>query len=182
MLSQLDARLFFAMYAAQGGAWTPLALFCTAIGSGWVMFGVLPLALVARGRRFGIWLSVAVVTSAVLVYALKVTVGRHRPCVTLDGVHALCAMPSDASFPSGHAGGTFTVLAFLLSAIHARPPTWLSPVGRTVLSVVLVTLALGVAWSRIYLGVHFPSDVTFGAVLGASVGAGCARVWLRHSP
>ena len=180
MLSELDARIFHALYAARGGAWTPLALFFSAIGSGWVMFAVLPLAIVARWRRFGLWLSLAVVSSATLVYVLKLTVGRHRPCVSLDGVQALCPTPGDPSFPSGHAGGTFTVLAFVLVALHSHRWTWLSTAGRALLSVVLVALALGVAWSRIYLGVHFPSDVTVGAVLGASIGAASARLWLRR--
>src|SRR5439155_16066121 len=93
--------------------------------------------------------------------ALKGAIPRARP-----HVHALVSRPHTHSFPSGHATTSFacaTVLAFLLPR----------------LSVPLFVLAAAVAWSRVYVGVHFPLDVIAGAALGAAIGVTVIRVLPR---
>ena len=65
--------------------------------------------------------------------------------------------------------GTFFLISF---AVGAFPPV--------VVSSVLLLLALGVALSRIALGVHFPGDVTAGAIIGATSGAIGANLYLRR--
>lgn len=167
LLADLDARVFYALYGGDDGKLTLVALVLSAIGSGWVMFGLIPLYRVRRLRPFTVSLAVSLVSSAAAVYLLKLAFKRTRPCLALPGVHSLCPMPTDASFPSGHACGAFTVAAFLLVAGAAE---W-APFGRASLRIGLVGVALGIAWSRIYLGVHFPTDVATGALLGASIGA-----------
>jgi undecaprenyl-diphosphatase len=85
--------------------------------------------------------------------ALKVAVGERRPRLP----HPLVAVPRSAAFPSGHATAAFacaTVLAAL--APRAAP--------------VFVVLAAAIAYSRLYVGVHWPLDVVAGAVLGVATG------------
>lgn len=169
-LAGLDARIFFAIYAAGGGALTRFAEVLSALGNGWIMLGLIPLSALPRYRRFALTLTLTLAASAGLVALLKVAVGRTRPCALLPGVTALCATPTDPSFPSGHACGSFTLVAFVVLAMNTGEPRR-SPVTRGLMAATLVTLAIAIAWSRVYLGVHFPSDVTAGALLGASCGA-----------
>jgi membrane-associated phospholipid phosphatase len=177
----VDARLFLVVYAAGSGAFTGVALALSAIGSGWAMLGLAPLLAVARWRRCALFLTAALVTSATLVFSLKQLFGRLRPCASLAGVHALCAMPTDPSFPSGHACGSFTVAAFVVLALFAgQAPAERRSLVRILVAVLVTGLATAIAWSRIYLGVHFPGDVTAGALLGISSGA--LAGWLYRQP
>jgi undecaprenyl-diphosphatase len=180
----LDARLFLDVYAAAGGAFAEVARGLSAIGSGWTMLGLIPLLAVPRWRRCALFLTVSLLTSATLVFSLKQAFGRPRPCASLPGVHALCVMPTDPSFPSGHACGSFTVAAFVVVALFAGDTARRGSFPRVLVAVlvaVLVTaLATAIAWSRVYLGVHFPGDVTGGALLGAASGA--LSGWLYRHP
>jgi undecaprenyl-diphosphatase len=66
-------------------------------------------------------------------------------------------MPSSQSFPSGHTASAF---AFASAVSNTMPP----------LSFPLTLVAAGVGYSRVHTGVHFPADVLFGSVLGATCG------------
>jgi undecaprenyl-diphosphatase len=80
-------------------------------------------------------------------------VARPRPFVAdADPAPLLLGVVSD-SFPSGHAATSFAGAAVLMRYLAGR---WL----------VLFGLAAAVAWSRVYVGVHYPSDVAGGALLG----------------
>lgn len=89
---------------------------------------------------------------------LKVKLVRERPFIGLIGIE--CAMPplDRYSFPSGH---TLHAVTFTAMAIHHVP----------MLAIVLVPFALLVAASRVVLGLHYPTDVLAGAVLGAGIAA-----------
>lgn len=118
---------------------------------------LLPLALLAwwrwRGQRSASFVALALVGAAGLAHLAKLFAARPRP----DLFPPLVPMPEDWSFPSAHAAQvTAFALAWLL-----RPGA--SP-GRTEIAV-LVAVATLVFVSRLYLQVHFPSDVAAGAVL-----------------
>ncbi|MGH3000137.1 MAG: phosphatase PAP2 family protein, partial [Gaiellaceae bacterium] len=81
--------------------------------------------------------------------ALKAAVGSHRP----HGYDPLVAVPHSASFPSGHAATSFAC-ATVLSALAPRAAPG------------FVALAAAIAYSRLYVGVHWPLDVVAGAALG----------------
>ncbi len=95
----------------------------------------------------------AVAATYALNTALKFVVRRRRP--ELDGLEPLVATPTKLSFPSAHASTAFAgALAYSRLGV-ARGP--------------LYALACALALSRLYLGVHYPSDVLAGAALGSAV-------------
>jgi membrane-associated phospholipid phosphatase len=177
-VTDLDARILRYFYAAGAGGLTTLALALSAIGSGWLLIGLIPLIQLPRFRRFASWLGGAVGATALLVVLLKAIIGRLRPCYALADVHARCSPPTDPSFPSGHACGIFTFAAFVLFVMYTSRE--IEGRVRLALTPLLVGLAVGVAWSRVYLGVHFPGDVAAGALLGAW--GGTLAGWLYRRP
>jgi undecaprenyl-diphosphatase len=165
---------------SQGG-WLALMCALTVIGSGWGALTILPLFVSPRTRAFAVSLTATLAASAVVVFVLKAIVRRPRPYLVVPGVHALVfEAPTDFSFPSGHASGSFTFAMFVAVVLvaHARrSPT--KRKRRIVLSFVALVAALGVALSRCALGVHFPGDVLAG-VLGSAAGWLGARWHLQR--
>jgi membrane-associated phospholipid phosphatase len=103
----------------------------------------------------------AVGCTYVLNTALKLAVRRRRP--RLDGLPALTGTPTALSFPSAHASTSFAgALAYSRLGLPAGP---------------LYALATGLALSRLYLGVHHPSDLLAGALLGTTV-----AWWVSDAP
>jgi undecaprenyl-diphosphatase len=122
------------------------------------------------GRR-GRWAAVdgilaVTIASAVANGPAKLLVRRRRP--TSDARGPLIEMPRSTSFPSGHSASAF---AFATGASAELP----------VLAPVLLPLAGAVAYSRVYTGVHYPSDIAAGATIGIGSGvvAVCLLRWLR---
>lgn len=112
------------------------------------------------GSAAAIW----IITAAVLLICfiignllLKNLVARERPCWINVSVELLVSVPKDYSFPSGHSMVAFASAVILLHTdkrfgIHA------------------LILACLIAFSRLYLYVHFPSDVAAGALIGCGIG------------
>lgn len=137
--------------------WLWLMSALTIVGSGWSVIPIASLTAFERTREHALRLVGLLLFVAFAVFSIKFLVGRARPCTSLADVHALVfAAPTDPSFPSGHAAGAFTVAGFV--AFEAR----VHPFAK----IALFLIALGIAMSRVALGVHFPSDVVAGAVLG----------------
>lgn len=120
---------------------------------------------IALSVAVAVWLrrpSIAFAVPAVVLLAdlaasgLKLATDRRRPEETLDGIDVLVTTPSTAAFPSGHAATSFAAAAVLSLAMPSLAPA-------------LLVLATAVAFSRLYVGVHFPLDAGGGAVLGVAV-------------
>ncbi len=129
---------------------------------------VIALLGAARGRPGRGLAVISGVLGAVLLQNLdKALIGRPRP-----PVHQLERV-SGTSFPSGHAteATAFFVVVLVTSLASARSP-WLR--FAAVAGAIVVTG--GVALSRVYLGVHYPTDVLAGMLLGGAWGASCALV------
>ena len=165
--------------AAIGPAWLEEAMRdLTALGSV-VVLATITLAaaayLVLAGKRHAaLFLLVAVGGGIVLGFALKAVFERPRPDLV---AHA--ARVFTASFPSGHslmAAVTYLTLGALLARVEPRRRLKLYLIGLAV----VVSLAVGI--SRVYLGVHWPSDVIAGWALGASWAMLCwaAALWLQR--
>jgi undecaprenyl-diphosphatase len=114
----------------------------------WLTLALLAVWLLRRPLVFPLMVA-AYFTSAALSDAIKLSVDRARP---VD--HPLVHAPTTHSFPSGHAMTSFACAATLAPFVGRRG------------AVVLYLLAAGIAYSRVYVGVHFPLDVLGGAALG----------------
>jgi membrane-associated phospholipid phosphatase len=114
-----------------------------------------------RGRRRdAIYLLAVRAAVVVLGFILKEAVARARPSLPQPVAHA-----SGYSFPSGHALGA----AALYTSLAVVAAGWAGRSWRVALAAVAVVVPLAVATTRVLLGVHFPSDVAAGLVLGWAV-------------
>lgn len=116
-----------------------------------IWFGAAALGVTFHAERRQVYLRLAGTLMAVEVTnaVLKIAIGRRRP--QLDGLPPLVWTRSQRSCPSAHAAGSFTAARVLSQALPAAP---------------VYSAALAMAISRPYLGVHYPSDVVAGMVLG----------------
>jgi len=146
-----------------------LALFVAAsrLGDGPVWYALIAaLALTggATGAVAALQMAVAGAAGALLYKVLKQRLVRERPCVSHAGILAGTAPLDRYSFPSGH---TLHAVCFTTLAVSHDPS----------LAPLLVPLALAIAASRVVLGLHYPSDVAAGAVIGAALAGVTTRFW-----
>jgi undecaprenyl-diphosphatase len=161
-LETLDRSVIVAAAAARTPFQNSLALNFTSLGSAPVVT-LIALGAAAYAVAAGRPRMVLVVAWTPLVFLtnqlLKLLVHHQRPAV------AMIALPASYSFPSGHsaaASALFLTLAFLATAVERRAGP------RRLLIGMAVAMALLVAWSRVYLGVHYFSDVCAGLLLGSA--------------
>ncbi|MFF4855224.1 phosphatase PAP2 family protein [Streptomyces rubiginosohelvolus] len=143
----------------------------------WTMRALIAVAVIAlwwRGaRRLALWTAATSLLATLLQQGLKAAVDRERPQWT-DPVDSA----NFAAFPSGHAmtaAVTCGLLLWLLRLYGAGPGLW-----GTALAVAVVS-AIGVAATRVYLGVHWLTDVVGGALLGVAVVALSAAGYARYT-
>ena len=156
-----------------GPAWLEeLAIDLSALGSGGItaFFAVVAIGYVLLERRPRMALLVAVCAGGVwaLAYALKALYQRQRPEIVTAMVDV-----SGLSFPSGHAmvsAALYATLGVLLSRIARRQAV------KIYLVVLAVLLATIVGLTRVYLGVHYPTDVLGGWAIGFSWALACGLV------
>jgi undecaprenyl-diphosphatase len=148
----------------------------TWIGKNWVLMGAAAVLLgighwrrQQKLRRAGALGLIAVAVSVAVVQAVKSLAGRPRPKLVDEGI--LNWGPSfengHDSFPSGHAISSFA-LAAVLSSFY--------PSGRWI----WYSLAVLVAFTRVYIDVHFVSDVFVGAILGLLIGIWASKLTLER--
>ena len=127
------------------------------VGFIWLLLGLVLLFL-PRERSRGMQVLLAICFSALICNAtLKPLVDRVRPFDIAEGISLLVATPHDASFPSGHTSAAFAAAVVLLKTKWR----W---------RYVALILAALIALSRLYLYVHFPTDVLGGMVTGTLAG------------
>ncbi|MFG2532915.1 phosphatase PAP2 family protein [Streptomyces sp. NPDC048516] len=163
--------------AVAAPGWTRLIrVFSDWVWDPWTMRAVLAVAvllLVRRGeRRLALWVAATALAGTGLQQAVKALVGRERPAWP-DPV----AAAHYAAFPSGHALSALVagaLVLWLLRLAGARP-LW-----RWTARAVVTVSVVGVAFTRLYLGVHWLSDVVGGWLLGGALVAGSAAVYGVH--
>lgn len=131
----------------------------------WIALG---LGLAVLRRRPGLLLAVlgADAASQLAASGLKSWVGRLRPALVCPEPKALVHVPHSSSFPSGHAASSFACATVLVLAA----PRLAAP---------LSVLAAAIAFSRVYVGVHYPLDVLAGAAVGVLLGLACSKALRR---
>lgn len=132
----------------------------SALGNGGAFWIALALVLlcVKRTRRLGACVALALLLDVISCnLILKPLIGRLRPFEVEPALVPLIKLPADASFPSGHTAASFAAASALCF-------------GRCRLYIPALVLACAIAFSRLYLLVHFPTDVLAGAILGITCG------------
>ena len=123
----------------------------------WIILGIV-LLIPKKTRKAGIAALAALAIGALITnVALKNIIARIRPYEVVEGLKLLIEPQSDFSFPSGHT----------CASIGAA------------LAIPLVILAVLISLSRLYVGVHYPTDVLGGAVVGAFAAWGAVRI-VKH--
>lgn len=157
-IGQLDQSLIFLVREyLSSPVLDGIMLFFTTMGDGgllWIAMG-LGLLFFPKTRRIGLVLLIALFfTHLIGSVLLKNLFARPRPCVTFPDIPLLIPRPSGFSFPSGHASSSFAGAAVLFFAAGKKA------------GIPAFTVALLIAFSRVYLFVHYPTDILAGALLG----------------
>ena len=124
----------------------------------WIALSVLLLCL-PKQRKLGLTCGASLIFDLLSVNLfIKKVAARTRPYEVIEGLERIIGQQSDYSFPSGHTAASFAVATVLLMRAPKK------------LSVPMFVLACLISLSRLYVGVHYPTDVLGGAVIGALCG------------
>lgn len=122
----------------------------------WILLTIV-LLLIPKTRKSGLILAAALIVDLILCNGiLKPLIARIRPFDVNSAIQLIVAKPHDYSFPSGHTAASFTAVM----ALYLAKKLWK----------VSLVLACLIAFSRLYLYVHYPTDVLGGIVTGGIAG------------
>lgn len=148
--------------------WSPLYLFL-------VVF-----MLLNFGKDGFRWIVFFLITFAIGDFAsssvIKPLVGRLRPCndpMLADIIRSVVSCGSGKSFTSSHAANHFALAMFSFKTIPFVKTSW---------KWLFLFWALIISYAQVYVGVHYPLDITFGALLGCIVGNGTAWAFNKKNP
>ncbi len=175
-LCNLDGNiLLFLQDNVRNPVLTPILRLITTLGNGgavWIVLAVL-LLCIPKTRKVGCMAVMALLgTLLVNNMILKNLVARTRPYEVIEGLTYIVMRPTDFSFPSGHAGCSFAVACIMFRRLPRR------------YGIPALVLAILISLSRLYVGVHYPSDVLFGVISGILISYGAemlvSRLWKRR--
>ena len=157
LLQSFDSSiLLFIKYNMHGIIMDKVMVILTYLGNGGIIWIIIAALLISnkKYRKIGFMALAALILSAILGdEILKHLFKRTRPLETIPVVNLLIARPLSYSFPSGHTMSSFAVAGVLAKYFKNY-------------AIEFISLASLIAFSRMYLYVHYPSDVLGGAVLG----------------
>lgn len=160
-LLELDGRiLIWIQDMMRSGLLTPIMVFVTKLGNGGAFWILLSLGLLIpkKSRTIGIMMLLSLgVTFIIDNVLLKNLVGRIRPYEAVYGLERLVEKQKDFSFPSGHTGSSFAAAVIIFLGMPKK------------YGIPAIVLAFLISFSRLYVGVHYPTDVLCGAVIGTIV-------------
>ena len=145
---------------------TAVMIFLTRLGDFgaiWIALGI-ALCVPRKTRAAGAAVLLALMLQTIIGQSLlKPLIGRLRPFHVVDGLNNLVAI-GGCSFPSGHTGSSFAAAAAVWRAVSPRA------------GAAAMALAALIGFSRLYVGVHFPTDVLGGIALGCACGMASAEL------
>ena len=144
-----------------------IMVFITTLGNGgmiWIAATIL-LLIPKKTRKVGIMSGVALLGSLIINNnIIKNIVQRPRPFVTFTDLQILIPTPSEFSFPSGHTSSSFAAAGVFYSNLPKK------------FGVPAVILAGLIGLSRLYVGVHYPTDVIAGIIMGILLSFGAEQL------
>lgn len=154
---------------------TPIIIFITHLGdSGWIWIVCAALFLILpKTRKAGGVMAISMLLNMLITnVALKNVIARTRPYEVVEGLHEIIEKQKDFSFPSGHTACSFAgaVVIFLMCPRKVGVPA--------------MVLAILISLSRLYVGVHFPTDVLGGMIVGTISAVLAWRIYekkIRHN-
>lgn len=138
----------------------PIIIAITSLGNAGIFWILLTLALLIpkKTRRVGILCAMALLGSVIINnLILKNVIARIRPYEVIEGLKIIVKAPMDTSFPSGHSAASFAAGVVLLRNLPKKA------------GIPLFVLAWLIALSRLYVGVHYPTDVAAGIISGTVI-------------
>lgn len=172
VMVELDGNiLLFIQEVIRNPVLTSVFQFITTLGNVGMIWILISILLLFRKstRKIG-YMGLLALVASVLVnnMLLKNIVERPRPYDIIEGLQPLIRRPKDFSFPSGHTGSSFAAATVLYRNLPKQFGIW------------TILLAVFIGLSRLYLGVHYPTDVLAGMLLGIALGYGAERLvnWL----
>ena len=199
-ITQFDGNFLIGIQHALNADWlTPVMKVITAFGEvgNFAIFVCLVLLLFRETRRLGFICTLSLLFTFICCnLVIKPLVGRPRPWELFEAVHNYLPHPGDASFPSGHTANTMgpawamfmatmpqkvgnddrgkTIRSYDAVTCLGWKGEGAGPEMMHILSVMFIVIALMVGLSRLYLGMHFPTDVLCALLLGMT----CATIVL----
>ena len=149
----------------------PIMIIYTQMGDAGILWIVLSVVLlcIPRTRKAGFVSLIAMLLGLLCTnVVLKHLVGRTRPWLVVEGLVHLVEENDPNSFPSGHPCAAF-----------AAASAWCRTLPRRWMKIVAVVMAALMGFSRLYVGVHFPTDVLAGMVVGLLCGWLAWLIWKR---
>ncbi len=147
---------------------TPIMKLITHLGDKGIFWILLAIVLLffKKTRPLGIMAGIALVFSVLINNVIiKPNVGRIRPYEVVDGLKLLIERQDDPSFPSGHSGASFAAAVVFLVK------------GPKKLGIPAIIMAALIAFSRLYVGVHYPTDVICGIITGTCCAIISFMIW-----
>lgn len=155
----MEFNILYAINSLHNEILDKIMILITSLGNGgliWILIAII-FTLKKKTRKCGILMLFSMFIGVIIGNVMiKNLVARERPCWIDENIKLLIKCPKDYSFPSGH-----TMASFAASTI-----IWLY---NKKIGIITICLSFMIAFSRMYLFVHFPTDVIAGMFLGISI-------------